>query len=62
MIKNFTVNYFYQNKCDGIILGCTELSVINKNSNLKDKRIVDTLDVLAKKVIILDNKKLKQGE
>lgn len=59
---NDVLNYFYENDCDGIILGCTELSVINKNLELKDKRIIDTLDVLAKKVILLDNKKIKQGE
>lgn len=56
------LDYFYHNGCDGVILGCTELSVINKDLNYKDKKIVDTLDVLAKKVIKLDGKKLKQGE
>lgn len=56
------LNYFYEIGCDGVILGCTELSVINKDLKYKDKKIVDTLDVLAKKVILLDGKKLKQGE
>ncbi len=56
------LNYFYHNGCDGVILGCTELSVIKKDLKYRNKKIVDTLDVLAKKVIILDGKKLKQGE
>ena len=59
---NEVLNYFKENNCDGIILGCTELSVINKKLKIKDKRIIDTLDVLAKKVILLDNKKIQEGE
>lgn len=56
------LNYFYALGCDGIILGCTELSVINEDLKYFDERIVDTIDVLARIVIKLSGKKLKQGD
>lgn len=59
---NEVLKYFYDSGCDGIILGCTELSVINDDLKLNDERIVDTIDVLAKKIIELSGKKLKQGD
>lgn len=59
---NNVLEYFYKNDCDGVILGCTELSVIKVNLKLTDQKIVDTIDVLASNVIKLSGKKLKQGE
>lgn len=59
---NSILDYFYKNECDGVILGCTELSVIKVDLKLNDSRIVDTLDVLAHNVIKLSGKKIKQGE
>lgn len=59
---NDILNYFYENNCDGIILGCTELSVIKEDLKIRNERIVDTIDVLARKAIKLSGKKLKQGE
>jgi len=47
--------------CDAVILGCTELSVINKNFNLKRKDIVDSMEVLAKVSISLCGKELKNN-
>lgn len=48
--------------CDAVALGCTELSVINKDLNLKRSDIVDSLEVLAKQSILLCGKQLKEDE
>jgi D-aspartate ligase len=45
--------------CEKIILGCTELSIINEDNNLRNDKIVDTLNVLALKTITLSGKKIK---
>jgi len=45
------ISYFKDNKCDCIIFGCTELSVIKYNLNLKDEYIIDSLEELAKYII-----------
>ncbi len=45
--------------CDGIILGCTELSIINKDFNLNRDDFIDSMSVLAEKSITLCGKKLK---
>lgn len=52
------INYFKQNNCDKIILGCTELSVAYKALNLNYDTVVDSLTVLAKKTIELSGKTL----
>lgn len=52
------INYFNQNNCDKIILGCTELSVAYKALNLNYDTVVDSLTVLAKKTIKLSGKTL----
>ncbi len=48
--------------CDVIILGCTELSVINSDNNLTlhSGDIVDAMEALAKKCITLCGKKIKE--
>ena len=55
------INYFKENNCDGIIGGCTEISVIldELKIDLENENIVDSLLVLAKKTILLANKKIK---
>lgn len=53
------IDYFRDNNCDKIILGCTELSVAYKNLNLDYSIIVDSLTVLARKTVELSGKKLK---
>ena len=45
--------------CDAVALGCTELSVINKDFALNREDIVDSLEVLAKRSIELCGKKVK---
>lgn len=45
--------------CDAVALGCTELSVINKDFALCREDIVDSLEVLAKRSIELCGKKVK---
>lgn len=60
--ENFTklLNYFYELGCDGVIMGCTELSVIFDYLNLqKDKKIIDSTLELSKEVIKISGKKLK---
>ena len=55
------IKYFIDNNCDGIIGGCTEISVAldELKINLEEEHIVDSLLVLAKKTILLANKKIK---
>ena len=45
--------------CDAVALGCTELSVINKDFDLNRNDIVDSLEVLARRSIELCGKTLK---
>ncbi len=46
--------------CQKIILGCTELSVINKDFVLKNEKLVDSLEVLASKTVLLSDKKIRR--
>ncbi len=48
--------------CDAVILGCTELSVINEDNELSKKYsyIIDAMEALAKKCVILCGKKIKE--
>lgn len=46
--------------CDAVILGCTELSIINKDFNLQRDDIIDSLEVLAERSIELCGKKRKE--
>ncbi len=45
--------------CDAVALGCTELSVINKDFSLNRRDVIDSLEVLARKSILLCEKKVK---
>lgn len=47
--------------CEAIVLGCTELSIINKDFELtkKDSKIIDSMEVLARRSIELCGKKIK---
>ena len=53
------IDYMRENGCDAVILGCTELSVIKNELNLKRYDIVDSLEVLSKRCIELCDKKIK---
>ena len=48
--------------CDAVILGCTELSIIDKDFSLskKDSKIIDSMEVLARRSIELCGKKIKE--
>lgn len=48
--------------CNGIILGCTELSVINRDNDLTQKNndIIDAMQALARECITLCGKKIKE--
>lgn len=47
--------------CDAVVLGCTELSVVNKDFGLNRKDIIDSLEVLACRSIELCGKKVREG-
>lgn len=47
--------------CDAVVLGCTELSVINKDYRLERKDVIDSLKVLACRSIELCGKIVKEG-
>ena len=59
--ENFleVVQYFKNNGCDTIIMGCTELSVALEQLDIDDPMIVDSLTVLAKMTIVKAGKVLK---
>lgn len=55
------LNKFYNEGCDIVITGCTELSVIVKDNELYNEKIIDSMMVLANKTIELANlKELKK--
>lgn len=47
--------------CDAVVLGCTELSVINKDFQLNRSDIIDSLEVLAVRSISLCGKTIKEA-
>lgn len=52
-----------QQGCQGIILGCTELSIVKRDFETDQKEIIDSLEVLAKNTILACGKRLKnEGE
>lgn len=55
------INELRASGCDAIILGCTELSVINMNDKLTQQNddIIDAMEALAKKCIVLCGKSIK---
>lgn len=51
------LNEYFDNGCDAVIMGCTELSVIVRDNDLySDKRIVDAMKILVDKTISLAKK------
>lgn len=53
------INYFKDNGCDRVVMGCTELSVALKDLEIQDDAVTDSLTVLALKTIKESGKKLK---
>lgn len=50
---------YFDNQCDVVIMGCTELSVIVRDNDLySDNRLIDSLKVLSDKTILLSKNKL----
>lgn len=45
------VNYFKDNGCDSIILGCTELSVTIDDLKIQENNIIDSTTILANKIV-----------
>ncbi|MEG0566761.1 MAG: amino acid racemase, partial [Hungatella sp.] len=56
---NSIVDYLKDNNCDGVILGCTELSILKNDNNLDGNFYIDSLEVLARETIIRSGRKLK---
>ena len=57
---NKLVNHLKENECDGIVLGCTELSILKNDNNLGNDLYIDSLEVLARQTIIKSNRKVKE--
>lgn len=55
---NEVIKYFKKNNCDCIIFGCTELSVVKYELDLKIDYIVDSLEELAKYIIRYDKRNI----
>lgn len=56
---NSIVDYLKDNNCDGVILGCTELSILKNDNDLDGSFYIDSLEVLARETIIRSGRKLK---
>lgn len=56
---NAIVDYLKENNCDGVILGCTELSILKNDNNLNGNFYIDSLEVLARETIVRSGRKLK---
>lgn len=56
---NSIVNYLKENDCDGVILGCTELSILKNDNELDGNFYIDSLEVLARETIVRSGRKLK---
>ena len=56
---NSIVDYLKSNNCDGVILGCTELSILKNDNNLDGNFYIDSLEVLARETIVRSGRKLK---
>lgn len=55
---NSIIQHLKSNNCDGVVLGCTELSILKNDNNLTDPFFIDSLEVLARKTILLANKEV----
>ncbi|MBR1780405.1 MAG: aspartate/glutamate racemase family protein [Oscillospiraceae bacterium] len=47
--------------CDAVILGCTELSIIHRDANLRRPDVVDSMECLARSSILACGKQLRRG-
>ncbi|WP_343347712.1 aspartate/glutamate racemase family protein [Terrisporobacter petrolearius] len=56
---NSIVDYLKKNNCDGVILGCTELSILKNDNKLDGDFYIDSLEVLARETILRSGRKLK---
>lgn len=56
---NSIVNYLKENDCDGVILGCTELSILKNDNKLDGNFYIDSLEILARETIVRSGRKLK---
>lgn len=56
---NKLVNHLKENGCDGIVLGCTELSILKNDNDLDNNLYIDSLEILARQTIIKSNRKVK---
>lgn len=56
---NSIVDYLKENNCDGVILGCTELSILKNDNKLDEDFYIDSLEVLARETILRSGRKLK---
>ena len=56
---NSIVDYLKENNCDGVILGCTELSILKNDNKLDGDFYIDSLEVLARETILRSGRKLK---
>ena len=56
---NSIVDYLKLNNCDGVILGCTELSILKNDNNLDGNFYIDSLEILARETIVKSGRKLR---
>ncbi len=48
--------------CQAVVLGCTELSVVRRDLNIRRRDVIDSLEVLARQTVLSCGKQLKVSE
>ena len=56
---NSIIEYLKENNCDGVVLGCTELSILKNDNKLNGDFYIDSLEMLARETIVKSGRKLK---
>ena len=56
---NSIIEYLKENNCDGVVLGCTELSILKNDNSLDGDFYIDSLEMLARETIVKSGRKLK---
>lgn len=57
---NALINHLLDKGCDCVVLGCTELSLAGKQCGITDRRVLDSLKVLAMRTVTESGKKLRK--
>lgn len=58
----YLVESLKERGCQAVVLGCTELSVVRRDFHIRQREIIDSLEVLARQTVLGCGKRLKKPE